>query len=74
MMGWKAIAKYLSVSVDTAKRYHKVYHMPVYKLPGSVNASVMTFTSVVDSWIITYNKLRSEYLEKKRKKIVRKIP
>ena len=32
--GNKGLAEYLSVSVITAKRYRKKYHLPVYRLNG----------------------------------------
>lgn len=34
LTGWKAISAFLGVSVQTAKKYFKRYHMPVCRLPG----------------------------------------
>ena len=39
VVGWKAIAEYLSVSVETARRWAKIEKLPVYRLMGDVRAN-----------------------------------
>ena len=66
LKGWKSIAKYIGSCVDTAQKYHKLYNMPVQKMPGRRNASVMAAPSQIDDWILTFNKLRKDLLKKKK--------
>ena len=40
LTGWKSIAAFLGVSIDTAKRYTKKYHCPVYRLPGGTPSAM----------------------------------
>ena len=39
LVGWKAIAEYLRVSVETARRWAKVGGLPVYRFMGGVRAN-----------------------------------
>ena len=40
LVGWKAIAEYLRVSLETARRWAKLERLPVYRLMGGVRADV----------------------------------
>jgi len=67
LKGWKAIAKHLGVCVDTARAYHKLYKMPIQKMPGRRNATVMAAPSQIDEWILTFNELRNDLLKKRNR-------
>ena len=41
LTGWKQIRNFLGgVSRDTARRYGKKHHMPIYRLPGGTPAAM----------------------------------
>jgi len=61
--GWKNIADYIDRSIPTAKRYHYRYSMPVFRLPGKGPACL---PSVLDRWLVIFNRLKNEALEKER--------
>jgi len=71
--GWKSIAWYLGVHVDTAKKYHRNFKMPVHKMPGQASASVMALPAQIDMWILSYNQQRTNFIEKVKKKTDRSI-
>jgi len=52
LTGWKAIAKYIDRSVKTAKRYHKIYGMPVRRGPGGMPMAIMP---ELNKWLIIFS-------------------
>jgi len=53
LTGWKAIASYVGVHIDTAKKYKKEFSMPVHYLPGG---TPMCLPREIDIWAIEYSK------------------
>ncbi len=49
LTGWKAIARYLDVSIDTARRYHADLHLPVYSV--GKGRFIRAHRDEVDDWI-----------------------
>lgn len=50
---WGEIAKYIGRSVQTTKKYHKRYGLPVHRTPGGL---VSGLKPELDLWLIRYNK------------------
>lgn len=48
-IGWKAIADYLGVNIDTPKRWEKHQRFPICRLP---DGRVMTTLSLIDQWVM----------------------
>ena len=57
LFGWKAIAKYLGMSVSTAKRYNRILSMPILNGRGNTKIAI---SPMLDMWIIEYNRLREK--------------
>ena len=68
LKGWKSIAAYMGVHVRTAKHYHYQHKMPIHKMPGQASASVIALPAQLDLWLITYSKLRNNFIEQSKKK------
>jgi hypothetical protein len=62
--GWEAIAAYVDVSLNTAKKLHLEYGMPVRVLPTGLRV-ILPFE--VDTWLILFNK-KLEEAERKEPK------
>jgi hypothetical protein len=48
---WKEIAGYLGRDERTAQRWHRLYGMPVYHLPGNRRGRVFAFRREMDTWL-----------------------
>lgn len=55
LTGWKAIAEYISRGIRTAKRYHKVYKMPVRRGPGNQPHAI---PYELDKWLIEFDEIK----------------
>ncbi len=53
--GWPSIAKFLGVSIRTAKDYHWIHSMPVRKITGK---TVHIITDEVLIWMVKYDELK----------------
>jgi hypothetical protein len=62
LVGWKAIGKYCGVTVNTVRRWHKKYGMPVMSSPTGTRIGIRT---ILDYRIIHRNieKLEKELLD-----------
>ena len=60
LVGWKHIAKYLDVSVRTAKRWYCNYGVPLFRGPGN---RVVGLPALLDGWIIEANRPRKKTRE-----------
>lgn len=58
---WKAIARYIDRTEKTAKKYHKLFGLPVRRLPGNLPAIL---PNEVDTWLITFDEIKKR--EKKK--------
>ena len=58
LVGWQKIAAYIGKTVKTAKRYHKLYGMPVRRDPGS---TAVALEYELDRWLIEFDDLVKRY-------------
>ena len=63
--GWKEIARYLGVSVSTARRWNQEHGLPVMITPGSMG---YTTVSLIDQWVLARSQVRYEALKAARAK------
>lgn len=49
LTGWKPISNYMGVSVQTAKKWHKLKGLPVFRGPNNVPIS---FADTIREWVI----------------------
>ena len=54
LVGWREIAEYLRVSVDTAQRWNRRAQLPVDRVVGR---RVRTSTGLIDRWIAMNDQL-----------------
>ena len=59
IVGWKDIARYIGCSHRTAKRWHKIHSIPIYRLPSNKPVAVKY---MLDQWLIEYNRIKKEIL------------
>jgi hypothetical protein len=52
LIGWKSIGARFGVGWQTAKAWHKRYHMPVLRTP---NGAPLQQPEVLDEWMIQFN-------------------
>ena len=57
LTGWKAIAEYVGLHVQTCKRYKKRYSMPISYLPGGTPVAI---PYELDEWLISLRKLKQK--------------
>ena len=57
LTGWKSIAKYLNITVQTAKKWHKVHGLPVIRGPYNVP---ITFEDLVKEWLLEYDRIKKK--------------
>ena len=60
--GWKRIARYIRMSISTAKRYHYDYGMPVKRGP---RGTPIALPGEVDGWLVTFDELKKDYREER---------
>jgi len=58
LAGWKSIAGYIGKHVNTAKKYHHNYVMPVHRDPGG---SAVALRYELDRWLIEFDELMKKY-------------
>ncbi len=64
---WKSIAAYCDVSIDTVRRWEKLYGFPVFRLPskrGFGHKTIAAIPSEINTWLREFSK---EMHGKKRK-------
>lgn len=54
LTGWKSISNHLDVYWKTAKRWHKLYHMPILRTPEGKPTQQ---SEVIDEWLRGFNRL-----------------
>jgi len=54
--GWDKIAQYIDTCVDTAKRYHTEYNMPIHWSPTKRPRAL---PDQLDKWFMTFKKKQS---------------
>lgn len=52
IVGWRKIAKYCDVSIETAITLHKRFNMPVMELPTGTRVAL---SYELDEWVMLYN-------------------
>jgi len=57
LTGWKPIAGFCKISVQTAKKWHKKKGLPVLRGPHNVPIS---FVSLIREWAMAYDKIRKK--------------
>jgi hypothetical protein len=57
LTGWKAIAEFMGLHINTCKKYRKKYSMPVYYLPGGTPASI---PQQLQEWLIAFSELKAK--------------
>ena len=55
LTGWKAIAEYLDVHIETAVIWHNDFGMPVFDSPAG--RLKIALPALLDEWLIIYNQL-----------------
>lgn len=53
LVGWREIADYCRVSIDTVKRWHKRLELPIVR----VGKSPMVFKDTLKQWIVEIEKI-----------------
>ncbi len=66
LKGWKQIARYIGVSVSTAKRYDKKYHIVVRRYPSG---NPFAFKSELDTYFIVFQELIEKDKRKRDKRL-----
>jgi len=54
---WKEIAQFCSMSVKTAKKYHKKYGMPVRRGPGNKPHAIIP---ELHAWLVEFDKKKKK--------------
>jgi hypothetical protein len=54
---WRRIAEFIGCEAQTARKYHKLYGMPVYRTPGGVPVA---FPEQIKLWMVRFNELKKQ--------------
>lgn len=57
LTGWKEIAAYIGLHINTCKKYRKKYSMPVRYLPGGTPACL---PYELDQWLIAFDEIKNQ--------------
>jgi hypothetical protein len=66
LTGWKAIAQYTGLSIDTCKSYTKRYSLPVKHLPGG---KPVALPYELDQYLITFDTDKKIELKNKKRSL-----
>jgi hypothetical protein len=70
IVSWKKIAAYIGKTEKTAKRYHKLYGMPVRRDPGG---TAIGLKPEINLWLIKFDELMRKYNGKAYEHLVKRF-